>query len=317
MKYTKSDTSVQIPHNARSTKKAKHKREFPLHLMLIPGVIIVLIYSYLPMVGILFAFQKFIPVQGLFGSKWVGFDNFRYVLQMPDVWQVLWNTFYIATMKIIAGQIVPITVALLLNEMKRAFVKRGVQTLIYLPHFLSWVILGAIIADILSPSEGIVNQMLQAFGIDPVFFLGSNKWFPSVLIISDVWKEFGFSTIVYLAAITSINPSLYEAAIVDGANYTRQAWHITLPGMVPIIILLATLSLGSVLNAGFDQVFNLYSPTVYQSGDILDTLIYRIGLIDAQFGVATAIGLFKSVVSLVLISISYILAYRIANYRIF
>ncbi|WP_245375509.1 ABC transporter permease [Paenibacillus eucommiae] len=285
--------------------------------MLIPGVIIVLIYSYLPMVGILFAFQKFIPVQGLFGSKWVGFDNFRYVLQMPDVWQVLWNTFYIATMKIIAGQIVPITVALLLNEMKRAFVKRGVQTLIYLPHFLSWVILGAIIADILSPSEGIVNQMLQAFGIDPVFFLGSNKWFPSVLIISDVWKEFGFSTIVYLAAITSINPSLYEAAIVDGANYTRQAWHITLPGMVPIIILLATLSLGSVLNAGFDQVFNLYSPTVYQSGDILDTLIYRIGLIDAQFGVATAIGLFKSVVSLVLISISYILAYRIANYRIF
>ncbi|MCQ6562784.1 ABC transporter permease [Paenibacillus mendelii] len=296
---------------------AKLKREFPLHLMLIPGVIIVFIYSYLPMAGIAFAFQKFIPVQGLFGSKWVGFDNFRYVFQMPDFWQVLWNTFYIATMKIIAGQIVPIIIALLLNEMKRAFVKRGVQTLIYLPHFLSWVILGAILVDILSPSEGIVNQILQAFGFDPVFFLGSNQWFPAVIIISDVWKEFGFSTIVYLAAITSINPSLYEAAIVDGAGHTRQVWHITLPGMVPIIILLATLSLGSVLNAGFDQVFNLYSPSVYQSGDILDTLIYRIGLIDAQFGVATAIGLFKSVVSLVLISISYILAYRVANYRIF
>jgi len=296
---------------------ARLKREFPLHFMLIPGVIIVLIYSYFPMVGIAFAFQKFIPVQGLFGSKWVGFDNFRYVFEMPDFWQVLWNTFYIATMKIIAGQIVPIIIALLLNEMKRAFIKRGVQTLIYLPHFLSWVILGAILVDILSPSEGILNQILQAFGVDPVFFLGSNKWFPAIIIISDVWKEFGFSTIVYLAAITSINPSLYEAAIVDGAGHTRQAWHITLPGMVPIIILLATLSLGSVLNAGFDQVFNLYSPSVYQSGDILDTLIYRIGLIDAQFGVATAIGLFKSVVSLVLISISYILAYRIANYRIF
>ncbi|WP_139995229.1 ABC transporter permease [Paenibacillus paridis] len=298
-------------------KNSKLKREIPLHLMLIPGVILLLIYSYFPMAGIAFAFQKFIPIQGLFGSKWVGFDNFRYVLQMPDFWQVLKNTFYIATMKIIAGQMVPIVVALLLNEMKRAFIKRGIQTLIYLPHFLSWVILGAILVDILSPSEGIVNQVLQAFGIEPIFFLGNNQWFPSILIISDVWKEFGFSTIVYLAAITGINPSLYEAAIVDGANHMRQTWHITLPGMVPIIILLATLSLGSVLNAGFDQVFNLYGPSVYQSGDILDTLIYRIGLVDAQFGVATAIGLFKSVVSLVLITVSYVLAYRLANYRIF
>ncbi len=298
-------------------KNSKLKREIPLHLMLIPGVVLLLIYSYFPMAGIAFAFQKFIPIQGLFGSKWVGFDNFRYVLQMPDFWQVLKNTFYIATMKIIAGQMVPIVVALLLNEMKRAFIKRGIQTLIYLPHFLSWVILGAILVDILSPSEGIVNQVLQAFGIEPIFFLGSNQWFPSILIISDVWKEFGFSTIVYLAAITGINPSLYEAAIVDGANHMRQTWHITLPGMVPIIILLATLSLGSVLNAGFDQVFNLYGPSVYQSGDILDTLIYRIGLVDAQFGVATAIGLFKSVVSLVLITVSYVLAYRLANYRIF
>ena len=298
-------------------KRAKLKREFPLHLMLIPGAVILLIYSYIPMVGILFAFQKFIPIQGLLGSKWIGLNNFRYVLQMPDIWQVLWNTVYIATMKIIAGQVVPIVVALLLNEMKKSFIKRGVQTLIYLPHFLSWVILGAILVEILSPSQGIVNQVLQLFGIDPIYFLGSNKWFPTVIIVSDVWKEFGFSTIVYLAAITSINPSLYEAAIVDGANYTRQVWHITIPGMVPIIILLATLSLGSVLNAGFDQIFNLYSPIVYESGDILDTLIYRIGLIDAQFGVATAIGLFKSVVSLVLISISYFLAYRLANYRIF
>ncbi|MFD0714731.1 ABC transporter permease [Paenibacillus sp. GCM10027626] len=296
---------------------AKLKREIPLHVMLVPGIIVTLIYSYFPMVGIIFAFQKFIPVQGLFGSKWVGLDNFRYVMQMPDFWQVLWNTFYIATMKIIAGQIVPIAIALLLNEMKCKFIKRGVQTLIYLPHFLSWVILGAILVDILSPSEGFVNQVLQSFGLNPIFFLGSNQWFPTVIITSDVWKEFGFSTIVYLAAITSINPALYEAAIMDGAGHMRQAWHITLPGMVPIIILLATLSLGSVLNAGFDQIFNLYSPSVYESGDILDTLIYRIGLVDAQFGVATAIGLFKSVVSLVLISVSYILAYRFANYRIF
>ncbi|QNK59452.1 sugar ABC transporter permease [Paenibacillus sp. PAMC21692] len=298
-------------------KKAKTKRELPLHFMLLPGALLLIVYSYIPMTGVVIAFQKFVPINGLFGSKWIGLDNFRYVLQMPDIWQVLWNTVFIASMKIIVGQIVPIAIALLLNEMRNALIKRGVQTLIYLPHFLSWVILGAILVDILSPSQGIVNQVLGAIGLEPVYFLGSNSWFPGVLIASEVWKEFGFSTIVYLAAITGINPALYEAAIVDGASHTRQVWHITLPGMVPIIILLATLSLGNVLNAGFDQVFNLYSPSVYQSGDILDTLIYRIGLVDAQFGVATAIGFFKSCVSLVLISISYYLAYRLANYRIF
>ncbi|GBG11706.1 protein lplB [Paenibacillus sp. MY03] len=298
-------------------KKAKTKRELPLHFMLLPGALLLIVYSYIPMTGVVIAFQKFVPINGLFGSKWIGLDNFRYVLQMPDIWQVLWNTIFIASMKIIVGQIVPIAIALLLNEMRNALIKRGVQTLIYLPHFLSWVILGAILVDILSPSQGIVNQVLGAIGLEPVYFLGSNSWFPGVLIASEVWKEFGFSTIVYLAAITGINPALYEAAIVDGASHTRQVWHITLPGMVPIIILLATLSLGNVLNAGFDQVFNLYSPSVYQSGDILDTLIYRIGLVDAQFGVATAIGFFKSCVSLVLISISYYLAYRLANYRIF
>jgi len=295
----------------------KLKRQSPLHLMLIPAIIVLLIYCYYPMVGIVIAFQKFIPVKGLFGSDWIGFGNFRYVMKMPDIEQVLFNTVYIASMKILLGLIVPIIIAILLNELKNMFIKRGVQTLIYLPHFLSWVILGGILIDLLSPSEGIVNQVFQAVGMDTVFFLGSNKWFPFVLILSDVWKEFGFSTIVFLAAITGINPALYEAAVVDGANHIRQVWHVTIPGMVPIIVLMATLSLGNVLNAGFDQVFNLYSPSVYQSGDILDTLIYRIGLLDAQFGVATAIGLFKSLVSFILIALSYFLAYRLVNYRIF
>ncbi|OUS75825.1 protein lplB [Paenibacillus sp. MY03] len=295
----------------------KLKQQVPLHLMLVPGILVLLVFCYYPMAGIVIAFQKFIPIKGLFGSDWIGFGNFRYVLKMPDIWQVLYNTVFIASMKIVLGMIVPIIIAILLNELRIMFIKRGVQTLIYLPHFMSWVILGGILVDVLSPSEGIVNQLMQALGLDTVFFLGSNNWFPSVLIVSDVWKEFGFSTIVFLAAITGINPALYEAAIVDGANHMRQMWHVTLPGMVPIIVLMATLSLGNVLNAGFDQVFNLYSPSVYQSGDILDTLIYRIGLLDAQFGVATAIGLFKSVVSFVLIALSYFLAYRLVNYRIF
>jgi putative aldouronate transport system permease protein len=171
--------------------------------------------------------------------------------------------------------------------------------------------------DILSPSSGIVNSFLQTLGMKPIDFLGDNSLFPYVLVVSDVWKDFGFSTIVYLAALTSINPALYEAAVIDGANRLKQMWFITLPGMLPIIILLATLNLGHILNAGFDQVFNLYSPQVYKTGDIIDTFVYRMGLLDAQYGLATAVGLFKSVVSLFMISISYWLAYRFANYRIF
>jgi len=293
------------------------RRQWPLHLMIVPGIIIVLIYSYWPMIGIAMAFQKFEPFKGLFGSRWVGLDNFRFVFALPETGQIIWNTVYIAFMKIAAGLVVPITVALLLNEVRSELVKRGVQTLIYLPHFLSWVILGGIFIDILSPSTGIANQILGWFGVDPIFFLGSNSWFPYTLVATDTWKEFGFSTIVYLAALTAINPSLYEAAMIDGASRWKQTWHITLPGMLPIIILLSTLSLGNVLNAGFDQVFNLYSPMVYESGDILDTFIYRIGMQGMQYGVGTAVGLFKSVVSLLFIAVSYTLAYRFANYRIF
>ena len=285
--------------------------------MLLPGVILVLIYSYGPLAGIVIAFQKFMPAKGFFESPWIGLDNFRYVLDLPDSTRVLWNTIVIAFFKIVVGFIVPVTIALLLNEVRKELFKRTVQTMVYLPHFLSWIILGGVLIDILSPSSGIVNKVLVWFGIEPIFFLGDNKWFRATLVLSDVWKEFGFNTIVYLAALTSINPSLYEAAIVDGAGRWKQTLHITLPGMMPIIVLTLTLSLGNVLNAGFDQVFNLYSPQVYETGDIIDTFVYRIGLIDAQYGVATAVGLFKSVVSLLFISASYYLAYRFANYRIF
>ncbi|RED65426.1 MULTISPECIES: sugar ABC transporter permease [Cohnella] len=292
-------------------------KQLPLHMMLLPGIVLLLLFSYVPMVGIVIAFQQFIPTHGLFGSEWIGWDNFRYAFELPDFRLVMRNTLFISSMKIVAGTIAALITALLLNEIGRMWFKRGIQTLIYLPHFLSWVILGGILIDILSPSNGIIGQILSSFGLEPVFFLGSNSWFPYVIVISDVWKEFGFSTIVYLAAMTSINPTLYEAARMDGANRWRQTWHITLPGMRPIIILLATLSLGNVLNAGFDQIFNLYSPAVYESGDIIDTMVYRMGLVDFQYGLATAIGLFKSVISFFLISTSYWLAYRFANYRIF
>jgi putative aldouronate transport system permease protein len=297
--------------------KQKMLRSLPLHLMILPGVILVLIYSYGPMFGIIIAFQKYIPARGFFGSEWIGLKNFYYLWNIPDTFQVFYNTVFIAIMKIVAGMIAPLVVSLLLNEISRKYFKRSIQTLIYLPHFLSWVILGGILVDILSPSNGIINSVLVSFGREPIYFLGSNDWFPYVLVISNEWKEFGFSTIIYLAALTSINPALYEAAVVDGASRIRQTWHVTLPGMRPIIILLATLSLGSILNAGFEQVFNLYSPQVYESGDIIDTYVYRMGLLNAQYGLATAVGLFKSFISLIFISIAYFLAYRLANYRIF
>ncbi|MFD0674056.1 ABC transporter permease [Cohnella sp. GCM10027633] len=296
---------------------SKFKRQLPLHLMVLPSFLLVLVFSYGPIGGLVIAFQKFSLVKGIFGSKWNGLDNFEYMFNLPDIWQVVRNTVFIAVMKIIAGLIVPIVVALLLNELRKQAFKRWIQTMIYLPHFLSWIILGGVLIDILSPTTGIVNQFLGMFGVEPIYFLGSVHWFPGVIVASDVWKEFGFSTIVYLAALTGINPSLYEAAVIDGATRWRQTLHITLPGILPVVILLTTLSLGNVLNAGFDQIFNLYSPQVYESGDIIDTFVYRLGLVDSQYSLATAVGLMKSAVSVVLISTSYYLAHRFANYRIF
>ncbi len=288
-----------------------------MHLMVIPGVILTFIFSYVPMFGIIMAFQKFVPAKGFFESKWVGLDNFRYVFAMPNITSVIWNTIFIAVMKIVAGLVIPILFSLLLNEVRNNTYKRSIQTIIYFPHFLSWVILGGILIDILSPSSGIVNQFLGALGIDPIYFLGNDKWFPFTLVVTDTWRNFGYNTIIYLAALTGIDPSLYEAATVDGANRWKQTIHVTLPGIAPIVCLMTVLSLGNVLNAGFEQTFNLYSPQVYSSGDIIDTLVYRIGMVEAQFSVATAIGLFKSIISFVLIVLSNKLANKYAGYRVF
>lgn len=298
--------------------RGRFRRELPFHLMLLPGVIIVFIYMYIPLSGLIIAFQKFIPAKGLFGNqKWIGWDNFIYLYNLPGAISALQNTVIISFFKIVLHLLIPITVSILLNEITRTGFRRTAQTLIYLPHFLSWIILGGILIDILSPSGGIFNRFLGLFGVEPIFFLGSNDYFRGTLIVTDVWKEFGFNTIIYLAAITNIDPNQYEAATIDGANRFQKILYVTLPNMRMIIVLMMVLSLGNVLNAGFDQVYNLYSKQVYSTGDILDTFIYRIGLLDAQFGVATAMGMFKSVVSTVFISVSYFCAYKFADYRIF
>ncbi|MDR2536961.1 MAG: ABC transporter permease subunit [Treponema sp.] len=289
----------------------------PLFAMLLPAMVLLFIYNYIPLAGNLMAFERFNAVRGLFKSPWVGFDNFRYVLAMPDTLQVLWNTFYIAFLKVLAGIVIPIFFALLLNEIGNVHYKRFIQTIIYFPHFLSWVILAGILIDVLSPSAGVIGKAFTAIGLKPIFFLGDPKVFPYTLVLTESWKEFGFGTIVYLAALTGIDLNLYEAAMIDGANRWKQTIHVTIPGILPIVILMTILSMGNILNAGFDQVFNLYSPQVYKTGDILDTLVYRLGLVDAQYGVATAVGLFKSLVSFIMLAGSYALAYKYTDYRVF
>ncbi|MFC5406367.1 ABC transporter permease [Cohnella soli] len=293
-------------------------RRFQLHyhIMMFPGIVVLSIFSIIPVLGGVIAFQDFNPGRGFFHSEWVGLDNFRYLLELRDSRTIFFNTIFIAVMKMIAHLVVPLIFALMLHELVFSRLKRWIQTIIYLPHFLSWVILSGIVAQLLS-SEGPVNQLVEALGGQSIMFLGDNRWFPYVIVASDSWKEFGFETIIYLAALTGINPDLYEAAEVDGASRWRKLYHVTLPGIVTTVVLLATLSLGNILNAGFDQIFNLYNPLVYESGDIIDTYVYRVGLLNIQYGLGTAVGLMKSVVSFVLIVISYWMASRFANYRIF
>lgn len=301
----------------KAAKIAKLKLQLPLHLMLLPGLIIVLIYNYIPMGGLAMAFQNYKPALGFFKSKWVGWENFKMLFSFPDFSKIIYNTIFIAIAKLILGLIIPIVFAFLINEVKNRYFVKTVQTLAYLPNFLSWVILGGIFANILSPSTGIVNKFLELIGLEPQYFLGNNALFPWTLIITDVWKNFGYGSIVYLAALTGIDSSLYEAAAIDGAGKFRQTLAVTLPGIAPIVFVMAILSLGNILNAGFDQVFNMYSPQVYESGDILDTFIYRLGLEQAQFSLSTAVGLFKSIISFVLISFSYFMAHKYGDYRIF
>jgi len=284
---------------------------------MLPACVILILFSYVPMFGIIMAFQDFTPTAGIFGSRFVGFDNFVRLFTLDNIQQVMFNTLYISILKIILGLVVPIFFALLLNEVRNRFFVRSVQTIVYLPYFLSWVILAGVFIEILSPSNGMVNNILGIFGIDPVFFLGDKEWFPNVIIITDTWKSFGFGTIVYLAALTSIDPSLYEAAEVDGASYFQQMFHITLPGISSIVVLMTVLSIGGILDAGFDQIYNLYNPIVYETGDILDTFVYRLGIKDMLFSLSTAVSLIKSIISFVLIVMSYRLAYRLTEYKIF
>lgn len=284
--------------------------------MLFPGMIFLILFHLIPMVGIIMAFQNFQPAKGIFGSEWIGLENFRRIFLLPDSRQIIGNTVIIAVSKLVLGTIAAVVFALLLNECRNIVLKRIVQTSVYLPHFLSWVILAVMFSNLFSYT-GVVNQVAGLFGAEPTMFLVSNKWFRPIVILGDVWKEFGYNSIVYVAAMTGIDPTLYEAGSIDGATRMQKILHITLPGILPTIVLMATLNMGQVLNAGFDQILNLYSPLVYETGDIIDTYVYRVGLLGLQYSFGTAVGLFKSVISFALLVISYRLADKFAGYRIF
>jgi putative aldouronate transport system permease protein len=284
-------------------------------MLILPCVVVVFIFHYIPLYGLVIAFQRYNVAMG-FSSPWVGLANFRQIFSQQQFTRTIWNTLFIASGKIVGGIIVPVVFALLLNEIHSVHVKRVFQTLVYLPYFLSWVIMAGVFIDILA-LDGLVNRAIMAVGLKPVNFLGTPNLFPWVMIITDIWKGFGFGTVVYLAALTSIDPGLYEAALVDGAGRWTQTVFITIPLLAPTVVLMTVLSLGNVLNAGFDQIYNLYSPIVYDKGDIIDTFVYRLGIKQAQYSVGTAVGLFKSAVSAVLIGLSQFLADRFAGYRVF
>ncbi|MFC5653827.1 ABC transporter permease [Paenibacillus solisilvae] len=292
------------------------RKQLALYIMLIPPVVVLFIYAYLPMFGVVMSFQRFEPSLGFFRSEWVGLANFRRLLYIPDVKQVVLNTLFIASMKIVIETVAAILVAILLSEIISKVFRRVVQTIIYFPYFLSWVILGGIFRDMLS-REGLINVLLGKLGFEPVVFLSKSALFPYLLVGTETWQVTGFGTIVFLAAITTIDPTLYEAAVMDGASRFKQILYITIPGIKSTIILMVTLSLGYILNAGFEQVLMLYSPLVYGTGDVIDTWVYRMGLQQSQYSLASAIGLFRSVVSLLLITASYIAARKISDHRIF
>ena len=306
----------RTPAMGRTQWRTYLARTWPLYAMLVLPLVQVALFHYYPMYGVVIAFQNFNPGKGFTGSPWVGLENFRYLFTNPDFKTVLSNSLIIALAKLITLQVFAVSLALLLNEARQMLFKRTVQTVIYLPHFLSWIVLGGILVDLLA-SNGLVNRALGVLGVEPILFLGSNAWFRPVVILTNLWKEAGWATIIYLAALTSVDPVLHEAAAIDGANRWQRIRHINIPGISAVIILIACLNLGSVLQAGFEQILTLYNPAVYSTGDILDTYVYRAGLISARYSLGGAVGLFQSAIGFVLIVIAYRLADKFAGYRVF
>ena len=269
--------------------------------MFLPAAITLALFAYAPMYGLTIAFKDFALLKGISGSPWVGLENFRKLLTAPSFSEVFVNTIKISFLRLIFGFPAPILLALLLNEVGNARFKKVVQTISYLPHFLSWVVLAGIVIQILSPSSGIVNQIIVMFGGNPIYFVADPRYFVPMLIVTGIWKEVGWGSIIYLASVSSISPELYEAARVDGATRIQRIFAITLPSLFSVITIMFVMNIGNLINAGFDQIYNLYNPGVYKVADVLDTYVYRRGLIDMRYSFSVAAGLFKNLVAFALV----------------
>lgn len=294
----------------------KSKETITYWIMVIPAIVLVFMFNTRTWPGILIAFEDFVPTKGWFHSEWVGLDNFKVFFMQPDCWRIIRNTLVIAIGKIVVGQVAAIGYALMINEVRNTKLKRTLQTCTYLTHFVSWVIYGTILKSILG-TNGLINNLLVNAGQEKIAFLGTPALFPIIMILTEVLKEFGWGAILYLSGITGIDQGLYEAAEMDGATRWQMAWHVTLPGIRHVIVIQAVLSLGAILNAGFDQIFNMQNQLVMSTGDILDTWVYRQGMVNLNYGIGTAVGLMNSVIGLILTIITYYLAYKFADYKIF
>ena len=283
-----------------------YKKHFPLVVMLFPVVVYFIIFKYVPMAGLTMAFKDFQIAKGIWASPWVGLKYFEKAFKSRTFMRAFGNTLSISFLKILIGFPMPIILALMLNEVRSQRYKKIIQTVSYLPHFLSWVVVAGFLTQLLSPNNGAINYALtNFFGLEkPIFFLGDNAYFRGTLIVSDVWKDVGWGSVLYIATIAGISPELYEAAVVDGANRWQRLWNITIPSLMPTITIMLILRVGGVLDAGFDQVFNLYNSAVYKTGDIIDTFVYRYGLGDMQYSFSTAVGLFKNVIGFVLVIVT-------------
>lgn len=285
-------------------KKSVWKRmaqTWELYLFIAPAFLYFLIFHYGPMYGIQIAFKNFIPAKGITGSPWVGFDHFERFFNSYYFWDLLWNTLSISLYELAIGFPLPIILALAFNEVKDGFFKRTVQTVTYAPHFISVVVMAGIIITFLSPSTGILVHIIEFLGFEPAAFLTDPRWFKTVYVLSGVWQSTGWGTIIYLAALSGVDPQLHEAAIMDGASRWQRIWNINIPTIVPTITILLILNMGSILGVGFEKILLLQNPLNMEASDVISTFVYRSGLVDAQYSFSTAVGLFNSVVNAILL----------------
>lgn len=312
-KLTKMKTANIIKLKSKTTTV---KKMWMLYLFLLFPVIHTIIFHYFPMYGVVIAFKDFKPVKGILGSKWNDFQHFKDLFTSIGFFRVLKNTIKISILRILFGFPAPIIFALLINEIWHLKFKKVIQTISYLPVFMSWVVLAGVFFEFLSIQRGPVNYIIKILGGQPIDFFTNRKWFIPMLISTSVWQGVGWGAVIYLASLASVNPELYESADLDGANRFHKAIHISLPALTPVITILFILNLGGILNAGFDQIFNMYNPLVMEIADIIDTYVYRMGLVNAQYDFSAAVGLFKNVVGLILIIITNLLVARISDYGI-